>query len=495
MQIRLSKRNNRRADDRLHCAVESLEDRRLFAADTFGTAIALGTLDGKISRTGTVTSTDQGDYYKFTMPRTGGFAMSVKGNVPDADIYLYNSSQVEILQATQATYPDTASNEIAAGTYYVLVKRFSGSPINYTLELHADFAGFSTTTARNLGTLGSTALTAKDFVGTAAAEADPADFHKFTLSAATNVNFNLAGMTANANLTILNSTGGTVASSSNTGTTAENIVKNLAAGTYYAKVTPATGASTNYTLTISKSTSTDGAGNNRTLAKSLGIVSGAKQLTGAGSAAPTESISPTDLDDFYKFVVGEAGTIKAQLTNLTGNLNVWFENAAGTVLTPKGLNTGTTSESISLSVQPGVYYLRVFQGTTGVSSQYKLTLTCPVDAGGTIATALTAPPINSDMVSGWGVADKNVGPDDTTDFYKFTLVAGAKMNIYYQNATNVNLYLYNSAGTLLKSLVNKGPDEFFVFTVPANGSYFVSIVKGSLSSASFYDLYVEYPVI
>ena len=85
------------------------------------------------------------------------------------------------------------------------------------------------------------------------------DLYKFTITTAGTITLTLNTLPANYNLQLLNSTGGTVVTSRNSGTTAENIAnRQVAAGTYYARVYPNNtstfNATTCYTLRVALGT-------------------------------------------------------------------------------------------------------------------------------------------------------------------------------------------------------------------------------------------------
>ncbi|MBD2004348.1 MULTISPECIES: matrixin family metalloprotease [Cyanophyceae] len=90
--------------------------------------------------------------------------------------------------------------------------------------------------------------TFSDYVGSL----DKNDYYRFTLNGRSSFNLSLSGMTANANVLLLNSSGQVLQSSVNTRRTAESIQATLDGGDYYIRVYPATRrASTNYTLGVS----------------------------------------------------------------------------------------------------------------------------------------------------------------------------------------------------------------------------------------------------
>ena len=127
---------------------------------------------------------------------------------------------------------------LAIGSYFVRVYPYSGST-NYTLSLSAapaapaDNAGNTLATARSIGAL-STAQSFSDWVGSA----DTNDYYSFSLQQAGNFNLSLSGLSANADVQLLGSSGSVLASSANGGAASESIVRSLAIGSYFVRVYP-----------------------------------------------------------------------------------------------------------------------------------------------------------------------------------------------------------------------------------------------------------------
>ena len=71
------------------------------------------------------------------------------------------------------------------------------------------------------------------------------------------------------------------------------------------------------------------------------------------------TIAPVNDIDYYQFTVNSRGTINVWLTTLPGNYDLAVFNSNGTQI---GIskNKGSKSETISLMVEPGVYYAKVF---------------------------------------------------------------------------------------------------------------------------------------
>jgi hypothetical protein len=79
---------------------------------------------------------------------------------------------------------------------------------------------------------------------------DPNDYYRFQVSRSSNAYFSLNGMSADANLSLLNSNGKEIAASTQRGANAESINTDLSTGTYYIKVSQNSG-NTLYNLSFS----------------------------------------------------------------------------------------------------------------------------------------------------------------------------------------------------------------------------------------------------
>ncbi|MFM7714291.1 MAG: PPC domain-containing protein, partial [Microcystis sp.] len=113
-----------------------------------------------------------------------------------------------------------------------------------------DLAGNTLTTARDI-TIGATPTTYSDFVGST----DSNDYYRFSLGDTSDFSLNLTGLSADADVSLLDSNGRVITKSTNGGTSNESITRQLNAGTYYVRVYPRSG-STNYNLSLSATTAT-----------------------------------------------------------------------------------------------------------------------------------------------------------------------------------------------------------------------------------------------
>jgi subtilisin family serine protease len=236
--------------------------------NTLDTAQNIGTLSGERTFKGFVGSSDTQDFYRFSLNTISNLNLSLKGLRADADMQLIrdtnsngvaNDGEVLKFSALSGTLAESiVLDPLAAGIYYVRVYQSSGNT-NYNLSLSTTaVVDNALNTARNIGTL-SGSRTFKDFVG----NTDTQDFYHFSLSAISNLNLALRGLSADANVQLIRDTntngvvngGEAIKVSELYGSKAELIsYSGLAAGTYYVRVYQSSG-NTNYNLSLSQSPS------------------------------------------------------------------------------------------------------------------------------------------------------------------------------------------------------------------------------------------------
>jgi Bacterial pre-peptidase C-terminal domain len=198
-----------------------------------------------------VGAVDTNDYYRFTLNTTSDFSLTLSGLTADANVQLLNSSG-GLLQSSLfgGTFTDSISSQLAAGTYYIRVfPAIASFNTTYTLSLAAtppDQAGNSLGLARSI-TFGATPTSYQDYVGIT----DPNDYYRFTLFSTQNVSLALNGMSADADVQLLDVFGAVLATSELDGTAAESINRQLGIGTYYIRVYPYNNANTTYNLSMS----------------------------------------------------------------------------------------------------------------------------------------------------------------------------------------------------------------------------------------------------
>jgi len=70
-------------------------------------------------------------------------------------------------------------------------------------------------------------------------------------------------------------------------------------------------------------------------------------------------------NDYYKFVITTGGTITISLTTLPADYQLNLLGSNGSTILQSSTNTGTTSETISTSLNAGTYYVRVYPKNNG----------------------------------------------------------------------------------------------------------------------------------
>jgi len=327
------------------------------ASNTLATARAIAVGSSTNSYTDSVGSTDTNNYYCFSLANSGNFNLGLTGMTADADVQLLNSSGSVIASSLRGgSNPERITRQLSAGTYYIRVYCYTGNT-NYNLAVSAaplapvDLAGNTLATARAI-TVGSSTTSYTDWVGST----DTNDYYRFTLANSGNFNLGLTGMTAGADVQLLNSSGSVIASSTNGGTASESITSQLSAGTYYIRVYPYTG-DTNYNLAVSAAplAPVDLAGNTLATARAITV--------GSSTTSYTDWVGSTDTNDYYCFTLANSGNFNLGLTGMTADADVQLLNSSGSVIA-SSVRAGTASESITSQLSAGTYYIRVYPYTT-----------------------------------------------------------------------------------------------------------------------------------
>ncbi|MDB9535037.1 pre-peptidase C-terminal domain-containing protein [Dolichospermum planctonicum CS-1226] len=334
-----------------------------YAGNTLATARAVGTLTGAQSFNDWVGSADTNDYYKFNVGTQSNFSLSLTGLSADANIELLNSSGGVISRSTVVgNTSESITSQLSAGTYYARVYQYSGDT-NYSLSLNAtavDNAGNTLATARNIGTLTGT-QSFNDWVGSA----DTNDYYSFNVERQSNFSLSLTGLSADADVQLLNSSGTVISSSTAGGTTSESITRQLSAGTYYVQVYPYSGNTTySLSLTATAVAPVDNAGNTLDTARTVGTLTATQSFS--------DWVGKSDTNDYYEFNVERQSNFSLSLTGLSADADVQLLNSSGTVISSSTAG-GTTSESITCKLSAGTYYVRVYQYSG--NTNYTLSLT------------------------------------------------------------------------------------------------------------------------
>ena len=193
------------------------------------------------------------DYYHFNLGTTSNFSLSLNGLSGDADVQIFNGADAIVGSFHGGTSAESINLQgLGAGDYYVRVYPFSTNSTGYTLTLAATPGlglapepNNSLIQAYDLNTLSGS----RSFTG-AVGSSDTQDYYHLHLDHTSNFNLALSGLTADADVSLLDSNGSFITASAAAGTTSESISRSLAAGDYYLRVYQFNG-DTNYQLDVS----------------------------------------------------------------------------------------------------------------------------------------------------------------------------------------------------------------------------------------------------
>ena len=202
-------------------------------------------LKGTYSYTGSLSSENPVGFYQFNLTQQSSFSSFLQSLGSNVAIELYDSNQQRV------TISSSSLQLLDAGKYFVKLKlKTKGESVDYKLKLKfdavpIDFSGNNLSTARVVSA-GPSVSVFKDYVGLL----DSDDYYKVNVASPSSLNLVLDGLSADANLQVLDQSGTVVGSSNNTGTAKDLVNLSLKGGTYYVRVTAGTDASTNYNLSF-----------------------------------------------------------------------------------------------------------------------------------------------------------------------------------------------------------------------------------------------------
>ena len=465
------------------------------AGDVLEQANDLGTLSAEVKEVSDFIGSfnglarDSGDYHKFVLAENSTVGLNLTGLSDNAAMFLYNSDRTRAIESS--TNADNADENISinlrAGTYYIYVDGGSGiAGTTYDLAASAvslgpiptDLADESIDEARDLGTLNSNLLTINDYIGNFnRLSSDFVDYYRFKLAENSEITLRLGGLTDNANIALFNSDGSRlIVSSSNAGSSNEEIKRFLKAGTYIFYITPSTGTtSTNYRLNASADSLgvyEDKAGDTIGTARNLGILNKSVQAT--------DFIGDyfgllQDRADVYRFEFKETSTLNLSLNRLSPDTNTFLQllDGAGNVIQNANSNT------LNTALVAGVYYFRVSSnGSEGTT--YELTAAgapIPDLAGNSVGQARDIGNLN-----GSRTFTDYIGDVDRDDFYRFDLQTKSSVTLNAAAETlgkPVSVRLLDSKGNFVTSATNGELSQDL-----AAGGYYAQVTGGD----TYYDV-------
>ena len=144
-------------------------------------------------------------------------------------------------------------------------------------------------------------------------------------------------------------------------------------------------------------------------------------------------------NDFYRFKLNGESDFRLSLNGLSSDADLQLLNRSGSVIA-SSTRGGTSVDSISETLDPGTYYVRV-HSIRGIKTNFNLILRAmllasPDEPGNSISTAL-----NMGTLNGCCSFTDFIGTTDTNDYYSFNLSAESDFSF------SLNVDLVERSGT------------------------------------------------
>ncbi|MBK8611509.1 MAG: fibronectin type III domain-containing protein [Chitinophagaceae bacterium] len=304
-----------------------------------------------VTNSAAITTTTDNDYFSVVTTGVNNMVYSLVGpSGVDYDLTIYNSSGTSIGTGVSASATETVSlTNQAAGTYYIRVFGYNGANSATCYTITATATPVAPTTCPGIydistnGTRTGAALIPfnTDIKGLLSPSGDN-DYYRFVITTGGTITMTLTTLPANYQLRLLNSSGSTLQTSSNSGTTNETISRTVTAGTYYARVYPsgsANNAANCYTLKVQLGTASKEIGNEI-------VEMSADKLT----IAP----NPVGYKTNLLFMAEKAGSAEVIVTNQLGSVVL-----RKTIPVAEGENIRALDVS---NLPNGFYYVRMQHG-------------------------------------------------------------------------------------------------------------------------------------
>ncbi len=197
------------------------------------------------------------------------------------------------------------------------------------------------------------------------------DYYKFYVDSPGYLQFALRGLSSDANVQLLNSSGQVLTTSSKSGTSDEYGTYNLGTGTHYMRVY-GNGGSTNYRLALNLDQAKDYMSGARWLGDLTGLRKEYKDFVGTSSG---------DGADYYKFTINSPRNLEYAIRDLTANADVDILDSSGYRISPKEVKDYSRySQHETMGLKAGTYYAKV-KAPTSSSQQTNYRLVLNLEGG------------------------------------------------------------------------------------------------------------------
>ncbi|HEY9818508.1 MAG TPA: SBBP repeat-containing protein [Candidatus Obscuribacterales bacterium] len=183
----------------------------------------------------------------------------------------------------------------------------------------------------------------------------------------------------------------------------------------------------------------------------------------------TDVVSRVTPNDYYQVRFQQRTSFDLTLSGLQANANVELQRRNGSRIA-RSARPGRQDERINLNLDPGIYYVRVYQGQG--NTRYQLRMSANVDRAGDSRGQARAI-IASDRLRTFR---DYVGPSDRNDFYRFTLDEAREIDLRLSNLqANADLRLLDSQGRLLDASTQAGTRNERITTELEAGTYYLRV--------------------
>ncbi len=369
--------------------------------DTIDQAYNVKTLNGSRHFNGSLSGRtnpegrgDSQDFYRFELGTTSDFSLSLTGMTSNANVEVIRDAnqngriddgEVIALSTSSGINPESILMQgLGSGKYIVRVYQdpnTTPADTNYSLTLQASpglgLPGLPGSTSE-IKTLNGV----REFGG-AISSRRPTDLYFFDLTTRSDFKLDLTGLRGDLDVRVyadsnrngvIDAGESMIGSSLRSGSLSESInLQALQSGRYIVKISQGTSTLdfSNYVLRLEANPTVSNFGsddNSLRQAVSFGSLTNSSR-----SRSVNDFVGTTDTQDFYRFTVGERGTLSVNLARLSADADLQLLSSDGTVLS-RSVNPGTASESISRELVAGEYFVRVYQGASNSNTNYNLDL-------------------------------------------------------------------------------------------------------------------------
>ena len=372
--------------------------------------------------------------------------------------------------------------DLAAGVYYVRVTSAGSATGAYALHIEIDTGGEPTCDDHCDTRLRATAVALPSKTVGRIDPGNDSDFFRFVVSGTSSSRLHIrttGGLDTQG--TLQRWDGGAVASDDNAGDGANfRIRADLAAGTYYVRVTSAGSGTGPYTLHIEAD-----AGDGSTCDDHCDARSGATRASLPSATAGR--IDPDDDDDYFRFEVSAQGEVLAYTTGRIDTYGALYDSA-GQELATNDDGGERYNFRIQQELAAGVYYVRVSEFGRNNSGAYTLHIeaideSCDDHCG--VRTDATRVALPSQTAG-------RIDPADDDDYFRFEVSSRAEVRIRTTGGVDTYGTLYDSSGQELATDDDSGGSRFNfgIQRVLAAGVYYVQVSEFGRNRTGAYTLHL-----